>query len=109
MTMSTLAFSLLECVLPVKWRSAHHKPLHIAAPAVSTRCAKAANIAMPFVANSAIPIRARVAKASKLTPLRVVRVIEQGQSRGHVGRMVISGSMADVCAELDRLAACEAT
>ncbi len=42
-------------------------------------------------------------------PLRVVRVMEAGQSRSQVGRMVISGRMADVCAELDRLAACEAT
>ncbi len=41
-------------------------------------------------------------------PLRVVRVMEAGQSRSLVGRMVISGRMADVCAELDRLAACEA-
>ncbi len=42
-------------------------------------------------------------------PLRVVRVVESGQSAAQVGRMVISGRMADVCAELDRLAACEAT
>ena len=41
-------------------------------------------------------------------PLRVLRVVESGQSRTSVGRMVISGRMADVCAELDRLAAREA-
>jgi hypothetical protein len=41
-------------------------------------------------------------------PLRVVRVLEAGQSRSSVGRIVISGRMADVCAELDRLAAGEA-
>lgn len=41
-------------------------------------------------------------------PLRVVRVVEAGQPRSQVGRMVISGRMADVCAELDRLAAGEA-
>lgn len=41
-------------------------------------------------------------------PLRVVRVVEVGQTRASVGRMVISGRMADVCAELDRLAAREA-
>lgn len=41
-------------------------------------------------------------------PLRVVRVLEAGQARTSVGRMVISGRMADVCAELDRLAAREA-
>lgn len=40
-------------------------------------------------------------------PLRVVRVMEAGQPRSQVGRMVISGRMADVCAELDRLAAIE--
>ncbi len=41
-------------------------------------------------------------------PLRVVRVLEAGQPHTQVGRMVISGRMADVCAELDRLAAGEA-
>lgn len=41
-------------------------------------------------------------------PLRVVRILEAGQARTSVGRMVISGRMADVCAELDRLAAREA-
>jgi hypothetical protein len=40
-------------------------------------------------------------------PLRMVRVIEAGQTPSQVGRMVISGRMADVCAELDRLAAHE--
>ena len=40
--------------------------------------------------------------------LRVVRVLEAGQAPANVGRMVISGRMADVCAELDRLAAREA-
>lgn len=36
-------------------------------------------------------------------PARAVRVVHKGQ-----GRMVISGRLADVCAELDRLAAQEA-
>ena len=45
---------------------------------------------------------------TKLMPLRVVRVIEAGQSRSSIGRIVISGRMVDVCAELDRLAAGEA-
>jgi len=36
-------------------------------------------------------------------PLRVVRVLDGEQSRGNTGRIVISGSIADVCAELDRL------
>ncbi len=41
-------------------------------------------------------------------PLRVVRIMEAGQIPSQAGRMVISGRMADVCAELDRLAAHEA-
>lgn len=41
-------------------------------------------------------------------PLRVVRVVDgKGQQRS-ASRVVISGRMADVCAELDRLAALEA-
>jgi hypothetical protein len=41
-------------------------------------------------------------------PLRVVSIYEAGQERCTAGRMRISGRMADVCAELDRLAAREA-
>ncbi len=41
-------------------------------------------------------------------PIRMVRVMEAGQTSSQVGRMVISGRMADVCAELDRLVAHEA-
>ncbi len=40
--------------------------------------------------------------------LRVLRVTESDQRVNGAGRMVISGRMADVCAELDRLAALEA-
>ncbi|MDI1244577.1 MAG: hypothetical protein PSV24_04155 [Rhodoferax sp.] len=47
------------------------------------------------------------ASADALRPLRVLRVFEAGQKPSQVGRMVISGRMADVCAELDRLAAFE--
>jgi hypothetical protein len=41
-------------------------------------------------------------------PLRIVRILDADQAPSQVGRMVISGRMADVCAELDRLAAREA-
>lgn len=41
-------------------------------------------------------------------PLRVLRVVDAGHATCTAGRMVISGRMADVCAELDRLAALEA-
>jgi hypothetical protein len=39
--------------------------------------------------------------------LRVVRVMEGRHACAGAGRMVISGRMADVCAELDRLAELE--
>ncbi|WP_432725513.1 hypothetical protein [Variovorax sp. W6] len=46
--------------------------------------------------------------AAPARPLRVVRVVDgKGQQRS-ANRVVISGRMADVCAELDRLAALEA-
>ncbi len=41
-------------------------------------------------------------------PLRVLRVLDAGHAPSSAGRMVISGRMADVCAELDRLVALEA-
>jgi hypothetical protein len=47
-------------------------------------------------------------RACARRPLRVVRVVEARQGACGAGRMVISGRMADVCAELDRLAALEA-
>jgi hypothetical protein len=44
----------------------------------------------------------------KVPALRVLRVSESGPRSDCAGRMVISGRMADVCAELDRLVALEA-
>ena len=53
---------------------------------------------------------ARTNRAPRRPPsLRVVRNIEAGIPVGSSGRMVISGRMADVCAELDRLATLENT
>jgi hypothetical protein len=47
------------------------------------------------------------AAAAPARPLRVVRVVDRQGSQRTGGRVVISGRMADVCAELDRLAALE--
>lgn len=54
------------------------------------------------------PVRHGPAPTPSPKPLRVVRVVEPSASRAVAGRMVISGRLADVCAELDRLAAAEA-
>lgn len=40
--------------------------------------------------------------------LKVMREFEPGMARSQSGRMVISGRMSDVCAELDRIAQKEA-
>ena len=54
------------------------------------------------------PAQQRTIATERAKPLRVVRVLEPSASHAVAGRMVISGRMADVCAELDRLAALEA-
>ena len=85
-------------------------PLHL----LVRRLMKPAPVAARVPAHAgALPARL-VASAQPIVvpqqrPLRVVHVMERGASRAHAGRMVISGRMADVCAELDRLAAREAT
>ncbi len=54
----------------------------------------------------------RIAPHARRSPLRVVRILESDQASASVGRILMSGRMADVCAELDRMvereAACQA-
>lgn len=69
------------------------------APAATVPAAPAHSGARPSAATAAV---------GPAKPLRVVRVLEPSASRAVAGRMVISGRLADVCAELDRLAAQEA-
>ncbi|CAN1558840.1 hypothetical protein [Limnohabitans sp. B9-3] len=54
-----------------------------------------------------LPAQALQSTATRHLPLRVARVVDAQQNRHSAGRMVISGRMADVCAELDRLAELE--
>lgn len=54
-------------------------------------------------------LKPRADLPSTTIPLKVVRVLDADQSPSQVGRMLISGRMVDVCAELDRLAARELT
>ena len=61
------------------------------------------------VPGAAVRVQPQRAAAQRPAPaLRVVRVLEPATPRAVAGRMVISGRLADVCAELDRLAAQEA-
>lgn len=108
MTISTLAFSLLSQWAPNHWFSAPSTSRCITSTrrpfAASSKVANTIN----SIASTATVACARAPKPAQTRPLRIVRLVEQGQPRAHVGRMVISGRMADVCAELDRLAAAEA-
>ncbi|MGB2881708.1 MAG: hypothetical protein WBC08_08055 [Rhodoferax sp.] len=61
-----------------------------------------------LVASYVDSTRAIAEKYHHAQPLRVIHLVEAGQPRASTGRMVISGRMADVCAELDRLVAREA-
>jgi hypothetical protein len=55
-----------------------------------------------------MPSQGKTPVTQRQPSLRVLRVHESGQHTTGAGRMVISGRMADVCAELDRLVAMEA-
>lgn len=73
------------------------------------------NMAVQWLSGASTPVPAQrqqaygsgAARADIDRPLRVIRVVEQRGPRTGAGRMVISGRMEDVCAELDRLAELE--
>ncbi len=65
-------------------------------------------VAAPFVAPVvAAPVNQDIAKRTICT-LRVIRIIDGAHPRVGGGRIIISGRMIDVCAELDRMASAEA-
>lgn len=76
-----------------------------------------AQLALPFASNATAAAHgpASLAQAGKAAPkrptpsrLRIVREFDSNVGPACAGRMVISGRMADVCAELDRMAQREA-
>lgn len=77
------------------------------APARAQRAS--GQLVLPFASGTAAARES--AQANKATPkgsspsrLRIVREFDANVSPACAGRMVISGRMADVCAELDRMA-----
>lgn len=54
---------------------------------------------------STATVHAHATPTPSIRPLRVLRIRENGPHSRQAGRLVISGRMADVCAELERLAA----
>lgn len=82
-----------------------------AAPATAgrTRTASASTLAMPAANGPAwrkvAPPPAPAAQRRSFSPVRVLRTVDE--CRPDAGRLVISGRLADVCAELDRMVAQE--
>ena len=59
---------------------------------------------------AAVPRKSNVLTTLHTRPLRIIHWVETGGKSAHPARrMVISGRFADVCAEIDRLAALEST
>jgi len=107
MTITTYLLSKLDFSAPKRWLARKLETPSVAGNAPNWGNRFRQDGAIHSIAQSPYATVATPRTTPPTTPLRVVRVVEQGQARNHVGRMVISGRMADVCAELDRLAACE--
>ena len=75
----------------------------------SVRQAPNPTTAPRVLAPMATKCRQNAAPTRTLRRLKVVRQFEPGANRSCTGRLVISGRMSDVCAELDRMARLEMT
>ncbi len=86
-------------------------PVHAFGRAAANDASAIKNVAsdaQPMRAGGQKPFQSQ-ARINAPRRLKVVREFEAGISPSCAGRMVISGRMADVCAELDRMAQREAT
>ena len=111
--LSFLSSALLAPVQAVVLFFAPHAAV-VRAPSpgnLHANAASAASLSTSVTTSLAIPAsmqRNSSQEASGIAPshaLRVLRVSEPGAPTGSAGRMRMSGRFADVCAELDRLAA----
>ena len=118
--MGIALFALSSWFAPLQAAASRFAPAQTRTPGLATRPAlmtqdeRARRTSrQTLAANDAAATASKVARPisapRRPPPLRVVRNIEAGIPVGSSGRMVISGRMADVCAELDRLAALENT
>ena len=78
-------------------------PAHLASP--PTKGSVASPKQMPVAAaNESVYREAACRRPARPGGLRIVREVDSAVGADCAGRMVISGRMADVCAELDRMA-----
>ncbi|MGJ7578926.1 hypothetical protein ACSFA3_01945 [Variovorax sp. RHLX14] len=78
-------------------------------PACTARSATGSAETVSHESNAPAAVAAAGRPAAR--PLRVVRTVDAhqaGQTQRRTGRVILSGRLVDVCAELDRLAALEA-
>ena len=106
LTLSGLFQGFANFSRPARQASTSARPLH------ALRMVRPSGSRAPITSRPVSSIGvARSACAPRPAALRVLRVLREcdaGQAPGEAGRLVISGRMADVCAELDRLVAREA-
>jgi hypothetical protein len=82
-------------------------------PAVAKRDTESSRLhrsfhCMPAARQGHFPVRREAHNPPMQRPLRVLQITDPVNPRGVMGRLVISGRMADVCAELERLSQREA-
>ncbi|MFN5348827.1 MAG: hypothetical protein ACK5A0_04720 [Polaromonas sp.] len=88
--------ALVAFFMPVQNTQASHRPLvHMPSQRLATR-----HSIIQHTRTVVYP----AASERPVSRLRVMREFEPGMARSQAGRMVISGRMSDVCAELDRIA-----
>lgn len=91
--------ALAALFVPAQSASAHARPA--VKPAMASR-ASALSYKTPKLAAAKL-IKKSIPDAP-VHRLKIVRQFEPGASRSCAGRLVISGRMSDVCAELERMA-----
>ena len=111
--MNTTPFAIPGVLAPLqgfwRWLMPITPPHGRAARVGASKCAH--EFAISSAVHTSLHAREVLQNLSKISlhrPLRIVRILDANQAPSQAGRMVISGRMADVCAELDRLAAREA-
>jgi hypothetical protein len=100
-------------MLPTRWahllRGLRASPDRARSTPAEAACARPAINAVK--AARPVPLRrpaTPVAVRQGRSLLRVVRILDPGQASASAGRILMSGRMADVCAELDRMVEREA-
>ena len=109
--MNIALFAVPGVLAPLQGLWRRFRPAAQGRPTDSGMGRHACDVAIYSIANNTCYTGVEPKKHSDISvrrSLRIVRILEAGQAPAHAGRMVISGRMADVCAELDRLAAREA-